>query len=151
AFPVLKRLGLPATIFVATAAINNVEILWHDRIFDAFRFGTRRVECKESVRFKLDSVLAKARTLFGNALSEFVEEVEADLRPDFTGRPTASMLTWEQIRTMHGAGIQFGSHTVNHPILSRLPKEQLELELRRSQAELSSELHTPIKSFAYPN
>jgi peptidoglycan/xylan/chitin deacetylase (PgdA/CDA1 family) len=148
AFPILKKHGLPATVFVATAAINNATTLWHDRIFDAFRFTTKR---PEELTSQVSSAIDKARQLWGDPLWEFVENLETELEPDFTDRPRASMLTWEQIRAMHGSGVQFGSHTVNHPILSRLPKDQIEFELRQSQAELSGELGTPITSFAYPN
>jgi peptidoglycan/xylan/chitin deacetylase (PgdA/CDA1 family) len=151
AFPILKKYGLPATIFVATAAINNAKTLWHDRIFDAFRFATKRPEATEEMTSQLSRAIDRARQLWGNALWEFVEKLEAALEPDFTNRPSGSMLTWEQIRAMHGSGVQFGSHTVNHPILSRLPKDEIELEVRQSQAELSSELGTTITSFAYPN
>ena len=151
AFPILKKLGLPATIFVATAAVGNAKILWHDRIFDAFRFATMKPERADLVNLKLNSTLDKARRLYGNALIEFVERIEAELKPDYTERPRASMLTWSQIREMHSAGIQFGSHTVNHPILSRLRREDIEVELQQSQAELSRELRAPVTSFAYPN
>src|SRR5262249_4344934 len=145
------KYGLPATIFVATAAINNAKVLWHDRIFDAFRFATKTSETTREVTSKLSSAIDRARQLWGSALWEFVEELEAELQPDFKDRPRASMLTWKEIRAMHGSGVQFGSHTVNHPILSRLPKDEIELEVKKSQAELSSELGGPITSFAYPN
>jgi peptidoglycan/xylan/chitin deacetylase (PgdA/CDA1 family) len=151
AFPILKKFGLPATIFVATAAIDNAQTLWHDRIFDAFRFATRNLEPERQTQSKLNSALDKARGLFGHALSDFVDQIEDELHPDFTDRPRAAMLTWKQIQLMHGSGIEFGSHTVNHPILSRIPTEQVEFELRQSQSDLSSELRTPITSFAYPN
>ena len=37
AFPVLKELRIPATIFLATDAIGSGRVLWHDRVFSAFR------------------------------------------------------------------------------------------------------------------
>jgi peptidoglycan/xylan/chitin deacetylase (PgdA/CDA1 family) len=150
AFPILRNYDLPATIFVATAAIDNRDILWHDRIFDAFRFATRKPGAREERRI-LNSAINRARGLSGEALSRFIEELEQGLQPDFAGRAKQSMLTWEQIQEMHRSGIQFGSHTVTHPIVSRLSKERLERELRESQAELSDRLRTPITAFAYPN
>jgi len=151
AFPILKRLGLPATIFVATAAVGNSKMLWHDRIFDAFRFTTTKPERADLFKLKLNSALEKARRLYGNELIEFVEEIEEELKPDYTERPRASMLTWSQIREMHAAGIHFGSHTVNHPIMSRLRREDIETELKQSREELSGELREPVNTFAYPN
>ena len=40
AFPILKKYQFPAMIFVATGAIGTGHPIWHDRIFDAFRFAT---------------------------------------------------------------------------------------------------------------
>ena len=37
AFPMLKNLSIPATIFLATDAIGSKRVLWHDRVFSAFR------------------------------------------------------------------------------------------------------------------
>src|SRR5689334_9989952 len=61
AFPILKKLGLPATIFVATSAIENAKILWHDRIFDAFRFARAKPESADALKQKLSSTLDRAR------------------------------------------------------------------------------------------
>ena len=61
------------------------------------------------------------------------------------------MLNWNQVREMHKAGIEFGSHTVNHPVLSRLPADAILRELRDSKRQLSEQLDAPVTSFAYPN
>jgi hypothetical protein len=37
AFPIVKSLSLPMTIFLATDAIGTGRTLWHDRVFSAFR------------------------------------------------------------------------------------------------------------------
>src|SRR5215813_5180021 len=41
AFPILKKYGLTATIFVATGVTGSSNLLWHDRVFDAFRYTTQ--------------------------------------------------------------------------------------------------------------
>src|SRR5436190_18184559 len=42
AFPILKKYGVPATIFIATGMIETGNVLWHDRVFDAFRYATKK-------------------------------------------------------------------------------------------------------------
>ena len=37
ALPVLLRLGIPATFFLTTDAIGTGRVVWHDRVFAAFR------------------------------------------------------------------------------------------------------------------
>lgn len=59
-------------------------------------------------------------------------------------------LTWDDVRELHRAGIEFGSHTVNHPELVRLPWPEVEKELRDSKAEIERQLGAPVTAFAYP-
>jgi peptidoglycan/xylan/chitin deacetylase (PgdA/CDA1 family) len=67
--------------------------------------------------------------------------------PTLEGRP---MLSWPEIREMQQAGIDFGAHTLTHPDLTRLPAEQVAIEMSASKARIESELGTPVTSFAYP-
>ena len=51
---------------------------------------------------------------------------------------------------MAAAGIEFGSHTVTHPILSRVTPTQLAHELGYSKSRIESELGRPVDVIAYP-
>jgi peptidoglycan/xylan/chitin deacetylase (PgdA/CDA1 family) len=59
-------------------------------------------------------------------------------------------LTWKEVRDLHESGVQFGSHTVNHPRLVELSKPEIEIELRNSKLEIEARLGKTVKSFAYP-
>jgi peptidoglycan/xylan/chitin deacetylase (PgdA/CDA1 family) len=59
-------------------------------------------------------------------------------------------LTWNEVRELRQAGIQFGSHTVNHPRLVELPWREIAEELRESKQELEQQLGEPVTTFAYP-
>src|SRR5262245_54886386 len=66
AFPILKKYQFPATIFVATGAIGTRELIWHDQIFDAFRFATvlrARLAHDEAPELVLDSAEARMHSL----------------------------------------------------------------------------------------
>ncbi len=67
--------------------------------------------------------------------------------PRFEGRP---MLSWPEIREMQQAGIDFGAHTLTHPDLTRLPAEQVAIEMSASKARIENEIRAPVTSFAYP-
>lgn len=60
------------------------------------------------------------------------------------------LMSWEQIKELAAAGIDFGSHTVNHPDLTTLSPEQVERELAESKREI--ELHTgqTVAHLCYP-
>jgi peptidoglycan/xylan/chitin deacetylase (PgdA/CDA1 family) len=164
AFPILKKYKIPATIFVATGAIETGATLWHDRVFDAFRYttvehgslpypevGTLLLEPPTACQDSLRRVLYCAKKLYGDNRRRFIDEVELALKPILPRPKENRMLTWNQIRDMHAMGIEFGSHTVTHPILSQLPAEEALKELVDSKAELTHRLKSSIASFAYPN
>lgn len=59
-------------------------------------------------------------------------------------------LSWTEMREMSDSGIEFGSHTLTHPDLTRLPPAEVEGELRLSRSRLEEALGRPARCFAYP-
>ena len=65
----------------------------------------------------------------------------------FNGRPC---LSWPQVRELHRAGVQFGSHTASHPQLYATAEASQEEELRRSKLEIEAHLGQVVDAFSYP-
>jgi peptidoglycan/xylan/chitin deacetylase (PgdA/CDA1 family) len=63
---------------------------------------------------------------------------------------TKECLTWSEIRELRKSGIDFGSHTVNHPKLVELSWPDVECELLDSKAELENQLQAAVTAFCYP-
>ena len=59
-------------------------------------------------------------------------------------------MTWAEVREMHKAGTIFGSHTVNHPHLERIPFAEAKREIRNSKDIIENALGTSVRSFSYP-
>ncbi|MGB2698005.1 MAG: polysaccharide deacetylase family protein, partial [Candidatus Zixiibacteriota bacterium] len=59
-------------------------------------------------------------------------------------------LTWSQIKEMSKHGFSFGSHTVNHPDLTKLEKRYVEYELKRSREELEDVLAKKVDFVSFP-
>ena len=59
-------------------------------------------------------------------------------------------LSWSQIAVLAGDGFEFGSHTVNHPDLTRLSDQHVIEELSDSRTRLEDRLGRPVRSFSYP-
>lgn len=59
-------------------------------------------------------------------------------------------MTWDEVRELRKAGIEFGSHTVSHPKLVELDWVDVERELRDSKAEMETQLGARVTTFAYP-
>lgn len=66
------------------------------------------------------------------------------------GYPRRSMLSWGEIRELHSAGIEIGSHTLSHPRLSRLQTNAAQREIAESKSTLEDRLGAGIARFAYP-
>lgn len=101
AFPVLRELGLPSTVFV----------------------------------------VAETLTPSGRAVDW------VDTPP--VGRELAT-LTIEQLKEMQEAGMTTGSHSYSHRVLTSLPVEGVEHDLRRSRELLEGLLDRPVPFLAYP-
>jgi peptidoglycan/xylan/chitin deacetylase (PgdA/CDA1 family) len=61
------------------------------------------------------------------------------------------MLSWQQVRKMSHAGVEFASHTHTHPLLPYEPREKVGSELLSSQEALSDHGVANACAFAYPN
>lgn len=62
----------------------------------------------------------------------------------------SNYLTWEQILEMQAAGIEFGSHTLDHTVLTDLSPIAVERELKGSKNVLQNRLGRKIEFLAYP-
>jgi peptidoglycan/xylan/chitin deacetylase (PgdA/CDA1 family) len=162
AFPILQKYRIPATIFLTARAIETGEISWYDRVFLALQewpANSIDIDLGQPLHFELRSSAERLRTAqkIVLALRKLPDEERrthcAVLEKGVT-LPAAAlsdrMLTWEQVREMQQAGIHFGSHTMTHPVISRLAPAALETELQESRRVLEEKLGMPVLDFAYP-
>jgi peptidoglycan/xylan/chitin deacetylase (PgdA/CDA1 family) len=165
AFPVLRSLGMPATIFVSTGYIGSGKPFWFDLVAHILHHapvGTLTVpdlDMSLTLGAGVDSRRAAASRLVGalkrvsnarrlNILDQLERQYAGAMKT--TEFRLSHPLDWNQIREMSAAGIEFSSHTVSHPILSRLDDDDLERELTDSRQRLEQELGKPAPVLAYP-
>ena len=164
AFPILQRYGLVATIFLSTGSLDTGDPLWFEVLAGAVKTTSHEfldLEVDIPRRFwmrTLDERLRANSELF--ALLRRVPEDERRQRlhailrelaaPD-AGSRRDMMLTWDQVRRMKQHGVDFGGHTVTHPFLSRLTRDQVSWEVSECKRRIEAELQAPVSHFAYPN
>lgn len=162
AFPILRRYGIPATVFLTVGAIETGEVSWYDRVFLALQVVTGDkldLFLDRPRRFNLISsparmaaaveIITYLRTCSEMRRAEFCTMLETTValpREPLAGR----MMTWEQVREMHDSGIAFGNHTMTHPVVSRLTPEELDRELAESKAILEQRIGSTVAHFAFP-
>lgn len=63
----------------------------------------------------------------------------------------ANFLSWEQVQEMSQEGmISFGSHTLRHFSLAKIPSEEVLYELESSKAAIEEKINRPVQGIAYP-
>ncbi len=60
------------------------------------------------------------------------------------------MAGWDSLRELEAAGFHLGSHTVTHPRLARVSREECRTELAESRRILEEGLGHPVRHLAYP-
>ena len=168
AFPLLQRHRVPAAMFLTTGCIGvSGAQLWTERVKRAIFLSTRdRLQGNWAGGETLllsdagtraqaaRKVLARLKRLPVEQRSSLVAQIEEEcgrspISP--AERVRYDFMSWEQAREMAEAGIEFGSHTVSHPMLSTLSDAELYDELQESKRRLEQELGRECYAFAYPN
>ena len=169
AFPILRRHSIPFTVFVATGLLDTPgAMLWTERAKRSLFFypersvslnldGSARTLDLSSPAARADaskSVLQRLKRLPPTARNRALDDIErvCGARPvQDHERERYDFLTWAQTREMASAGVEIGSHTVNHPILTTLDAGALRDELVESKRQIETALGEECVSFAYPN
>lgn len=162
-WPTLKKFNLPATLYLATGFVSNECWLWPDYLrYTLLHSKKESIHLPEYGVFSLspDTVLETWSKLGDAGLKmnnqnrgQFLSELEkaADVTVPAAPEAPFTPVTWDQVREMHSEGLNVGSHTVSHPILSKLTQEEYALELGESYQRIAKELGSPTKGICYPN
>ncbi|MBV8857709.1 MAG: polysaccharide deacetylase family protein [Acidobacteria bacterium] len=167
AFPLLKRHGVPAALFLITDFLDGRAWMWTDKLRHvALATSAGRLSAEVGGRpFDLrldgrDSRIGAAgrfnselKRLAPRAREEAIERIAVAHGVELPRRPPAEFgpVTWAQAREMDAAGLEIGSHTVSHPILTTTDDDELRRELFESRARLQAELGRAVELFCYPN
>lgn len=165
AAPMLRSRGIPAIFNIVTGNIGQDALLWPDELFLRVMHWPERTIPLPNGQARLLPADDKRRASEGVRIQESCKLLENDQRIAYLEllRSGSSMpddahldelyrfMNWEQVRELSSQGFEIGSHTVTHPILSRVGHEQLTLELGASKARIEAEINRECRVIAYPN
>ena len=162
AAPILSRLGLPATIFLATGFIGTAEVPWFDRLAHGLKKSTMdMVRTPWGDELALSGLPARMRAM-ERTLEHFKRVPDEERHRGLDELLTALgvtdqrifknlMLSWDDVHAVRGLGFTIGAHTVNHPILSRVTPQRAWTEILGSRTMIESACGAAPRAFAYPN
>lgn len=156
AWPLLRRHGLPAAVFLATGYLGTDQTFWVERLLHQWQDEARRSALRAHFWREIPTAVAgnNAEPIIEALKQMAAERRERILGPVLDGSgagPADRMMTWDEARAMAGDGISFGAHTVTHPLLTFEQDETVERELADSRRAIEERLGRPARAFAYPN
>lgn len=173
AAPMLDEANVPATIFIPSEVIESGKRFWWDELerivldFEGdsielegtvFELGPPSAEDRvwkpnaepgtprQAAFLRLWNHLRhKAPEELSRAMNELRDQSRLEVRDDFK-RP----MTPNEVRSVCSDKIQFGSHSLSHPSLPRLPRAQKRTEIQESLDRCEALTGRRPRAFAYP-
>jgi len=167
AYPVLKKLNMPAIIYLTTRFIGANNALWVDDLADILHstklksfcfpelFGdkvldisTRQSKMETLTKLYEEMVGLKQhkKILMMQKLANILGRNE--VRRNNTER---KMINWNEVIEMNQNNIHFGAHTISHPTLSKMELLEAKREIRESKEVIENRLGCKVSHFAIPN
>jgi peptidoglycan/xylan/chitin deacetylase (PgdA/CDA1 family) len=153
----------PAVFYLATAHIGG-ESVWAYRLAHALQqrsvevadledigLGTWPLNDSAAENALLEHLNRELKQLPFPLLDSQMNAIVARMAPRLDRDQSDQMLSWDEVRKLHNAGITIGAHTVNHAILSRIDIDRAREEIGRSREQIEREIAHAPRHFAYPN
>jgi len=173
AFPILKDLKVPATIFLVSDMIGTNEAFWPERLARLVTIISRNYpqywshpelewlqKKPQSYRFseilptqeELSELIANAKNYSDQEIHDRLTHVENVLHMDI-GNNAPSLLNWKQVKEMVDSDfVGIGSHTCHHVRLNEhTPYETLKKEIINSKDVIEKQTGRKVRAFCYPN
>jgi peptidoglycan/xylan/chitin deacetylase (PgdA/CDA1 family) len=167
AYPILKRFGLPATIYLVSGLIGTTQRTWLDELdFALLKTKEKKLEIPSLLGDEIVLLASiedkqKANNKIGEKLKReknknkfiIINEIYERLKVnrDSITKNDRVMINWDEVKEMSKNKILFGAHTHSHPILTQIPIEEAKHEIATSKKVLEKEVKIPIDHFAFPN
>ncbi len=167
AAPLFAEFDCPVTTFVTTGFLDKHLWFWWDQIEYVFESTQRPIVSMtigtQNLHYHMTESAGRAqgKIHFTNickalktedrhvAIARLAGAAEIDIPKSPPAR--YAPMTWDALRAAEKRGMEFGPHTVTHPILARSSDEQTATEVALSWDKLQHEAKNPVPVFCYPN
>lgn len=170
AFPILQRRSLPATIFLATAAVESGKAFWVENLIAMFDSALKKSGCSVVAKLleekeiavsssasvaqiwrSVDFFLERLKLLSSSEREEEINDVLDRFGFSADSVVGREMMSWSEIEEMADGGVDFQSHTHSHQIMKFMPHDEMSRELVQSKEIIEKNLGRKVNMFCYPN
>ena len=161
AYPLLRRYGVPATVFLCPGLMAEGQMLPEERFAQIWIWCVRQQHIQHLLRdlrkwglnggdspvwqtwfHLLERLALNAKLLMLSHLENTYSVPRCNER---------RFLSWDEVRLMRRNNITFGSQTAHHCILTAEQDPFLEEELRNSRRTIEFQIQEEVRYLAYPN
>jgi peptidoglycan/xylan/chitin deacetylase (PgdA/CDA1 family) len=175
-YPILSRLKAPAIAYLTTGFVSSKCSYWQGQLNNLLTpiLANKKVLLEKDniismpeIDLKLKDLISKSEGVqivykFIDYLKEFTNDITLKTISDLEGFlkghtimtneiERRSFINWDEVRSIDKPEISFGSHTVNHPILTNEPVDVIEDEICKSKEFMEKETGRKVLHFSYPN
>jgi peptidoglycan/xylan/chitin deacetylase (PgdA/CDA1 family) len=146
AVSIARAYNVPVTIFVCPALVGHTMPFWPEQVMYLLRNTASPQPYSQIKQFieSLKACNAEDREQRFSSMADRSRPLLPKSTPDQT-------LSWDQIQELDRAGVNFGSHTMTHEILTRLKSAAVRYQVCSSRESLEKKLAKPCVAFCYPN
>lgn len=161
ATPILEKLGLPATVFVASEYLDG-GLMFNDAVLAIARstplavldltplgLGRWPLATDDDRRAMVAALLSQLKYVPPQDRARRVADLVAAAQ--CPALPTNLMITTAQLAQLSQRGVEIGGHTHSHAILTTLDLAQVKAEIERNKQVIFAATGQPVRAFAYPN
>jgi len=159
AWPVLRRHGVPATLFVATRFPDrDSRGYWWDRLHRAIRLspGNEPIrigdrEIPRSTASERDAAFRETVRLVASLpFAQASIQIDSICSRAPTPEPASGVLDWATLRRLKAEGLTLAPHSRTHPLMHRMTVDAAADEALGSLRDLEREIGPTPAFFAYP-
>lgn len=168
AYPLLKKYNVHASIFLTVNNIKNDTWLWVNKLeyiisttektsidINIPDTGTLHLNLQDTSKKKdaYHTLKELLKNLHPKELKRLLIQIQKkfEVEIDYKVIDNYKMLNFQVIKKMSPRLVDFGSHTLTHPILTKLTHAEYKNEIINSKTTLEKILNRKVKFFCYPN
>jgi peptidoglycan/xylan/chitin deacetylase (PgdA/CDA1 family) len=154
AYPVFREYGIPATVYLVSDFLDQRQWLWVDRVRWTYLHSPSALGSRNERLMAARDAIEAAKLMPDQERLAWLERLPDELGVRAPGQspPEYEAMRWDEVREAVRNSIEFGAHTVTHPILSRVSSAaKLRVEIEGSKRRIEEELGRSVDHFCYPN